>query len=322
MRKQPLTPAVWDAQPIVFARYLVPDILPKTIERVIYIDQDMLVLDDLAPLWSLDLEGYPLAGARLCRPSALWRKQFVMNKPYMVEGHYDHDTCTLNNGLLVYDLSAWREKSSPSYTDELFEWTRRNSLDKLYSLGSQPPFNLVFYRNYKTLDDRWNLMDLAGLREDTAEYGLGMPWTRSRDEVDSAAVLHWNGLIKPWSCGGGEGYYAEMWTRFFPDYQDFLPANFAPDPACESLVVTEPNAPASTEQFTVVIVSFQRVDTIVKIGRHLEHSDYIREIIVAWNNQEVGCPAELTEFPWVRCIAQEANLVHNRSVRVLTRGDP
>lgn len=42
----------------------------------------------------------------------------------------------------MYDLHAWRT-SSPSFTDELFEWTRLNGEDQLYSLGSQPPFNLV-----------------------------------------------------------------------------------------------------------------------------------------------------------------------------------
>lgn len=42
----------------------------------------------------------------------------------------------------MYDLEAWRT-SSPSFRDQLFHWTRLNSEDKLYSLGSQPPFNLV-----------------------------------------------------------------------------------------------------------------------------------------------------------------------------------
>lgn len=45
-------------------------------------------------------------------------------------------------GVLIYDLDLWRW-SLPSYTDQLFEWTRMNSVDQLYSLGSQPPFNLV-----------------------------------------------------------------------------------------------------------------------------------------------------------------------------------
>ena len=80
----------------------------------------------------------------------------------------------------------------------------------------------------------------------------------------------------------------------------------------------------------MVIVAFARVDNLIKIAKHLEHSDSVKEIIVAWNNQEVssldahcqdesadlsfqiGCPAELTALPWVRCIPQAENLVHNR----------
>jgi len=85
-----------------------------------------------------------------------------MNKQPLIDGKFDHDTCTLNNGqpaplflvgahlilpphppgVLVYDLEAWRT-ASPSYTNELFEWTHKNTEDKLYTLGSQPPFNLV-----------------------------------------------------------------------------------------------------------------------------------------------------------------------------------
>lgn len=47
----------------------------------------------------------------------------------------------------MYDLRDWRE-ASPSYTEELFEWTRLNGEDKLYELGSQPPFNLVVRPSY------------------------------------------------------------------------------------------------------------------------------------------------------------------------------
>lgn len=301
------------SQPIVFARFMIPTLLPDTIDRVIYLDQDVIVLQDLAPLWDTDLEGKPLAAARLCRDSALWRKQFKMGKDHLVQGGYDHDTCTLNNGVLVYDLEMWRQRADSeetSYTDELFMWSQRNSADQLYSLGSQPPFNLVFYRNYKVLDDMWNLMDVSGLREET-EHGLGLPWTRHRDEVNGAGVVHWNGLLKPWSCAG-EGNYAELWTQFFPDYQDHLGPDFEQDAACAAAVVTDVAAPASVEQFTVVIVAFARIDTLIKIAKHLEHSRYIKEILVAWNNQDVPCPQEVSDLPWVRCLQQEANLVHNR----------
>ncbi|ORY69442.1 glycosyl transferase family 64 domain-domain-containing protein [Leucosporidium creatinivorum] len=302
------------SKPIVFARYLVQDILPDRIDRVIYLDQDVLVQKDLAPLWDVDLQGHPLAAARLCRPTALWRKQFVMNKQPLIDGKFDHDTCTLNNGVLVYDLQAWRT-ASPSFTDELFEWTRKNTEDKLYTLGSQPPFNLVlvstpFSSDFPCSPPPHQLMDLAGIREDT-EYGSGLPATRSREDVDSAAILHWNGMMKPWLCDG-EGYYSEIWTRHFPDFRDSLPADSTTPSFCSEMVITDSPVTPSVEKFTVVVVAFARVDTLLKIIRHLQHSPFLYEIVIAWNNQDHPCPDEFAEFPWVRCIQQSANLVHNR----------
>ena len=65
-----------------------------------------------------------------------------MQQPQIAQHSFDADTCTLNNGVIVYDLAAWRA-AWPSYTDLLFDWSIANSATKLYSLGSQPPFNLV-----------------------------------------------------------------------------------------------------------------------------------------------------------------------------------
>ncbi|KAK4699526.1 hypothetical protein P7C70_g6735, partial [Phenoliferia sp. Uapishka_3] len=50
----------------------------------------------------------------------------------------------------------------------------------------------------------------------------------------------------------------------------------------------------------------------MKIAEHLQRSPYVREIVVAWNNLEKPCPAELLTFPWVRCFQQVENLVSNR----------
>ena len=104
-------------------------------------------------------------------------------------------------------------------------------------------------------------MDLAGLNEET-EYGRGLPWTRLASEVEAAAIIHWNGVVKPWSCGG-EGSYAEQWSAFFPDFATSLPTPTESEreytkSICSRLVITTPPVSSSVEQFTVVIVSFAR----------------------------------------------------------------
>src|SRR6202022_4244395 len=47
-----------------YLRLLLPDMLPASAARVIYLDPDVLVRADLAQLWQIDLGSYALAAAR------------------------------------------------------------------------------------------------------------------------------------------------------------------------------------------------------------------------------------------------------------------
>ena len=44
-----------------YFRLVLADILPNDIEKVIYLDVDLLVYDDIKKLWKIDLENLPLA---------------------------------------------------------------------------------------------------------------------------------------------------------------------------------------------------------------------------------------------------------------------
>jgi len=287
------------SKPIVFARYVLPAIFPD-LERLVYLDLDILVTKDIAPLYGMDMEGYPLAAARLCRESARFAKQLQMKEPEL--NYFNPAECSLNNGVLVYDMVQWR---SSNYTEQLFYWTHLNNKKKLYKLGSQPPFNLVFYQKYKTLDKYWNLMDIAGLTVSNE------PTTVAREEILQSAVLHWNGELKPWMCA--EGHYSELWRSYFPSaFQAMLESEFkGNNQLCNQVVITDLNLRVDDPraQFTVVVTSFKRVDNLVRIVNHLRRSDYIKEVLLVWNSLE-PCPPSLAGR--VRCFPQPDNYVHNR----------
>ena len=46
-----------------YLRFLAPEILPDGVSRVIYLDSDLVVLDDIGGLWDIDLAGNPLGAA-------------------------------------------------------------------------------------------------------------------------------------------------------------------------------------------------------------------------------------------------------------------
>ena len=291
------------SKPIVYARYFFPDCFPS-LSRIIYLDQDVLVVDDIRELWEADMEGQPIAAARLSRVGAEFRNQFNLKDSALL-GYNEHES-SLNNGVLLYDLDAWRLPDA-NYTEQLLAWTALNRERQLYLLGSQPPFNLVFYNKYKVLDSRWNVMDLAGL----ARLHTQEPITLPHADIVDAAILHWNGVLKPWSC---PGHYGELWKSYLPAYQLYLPPATGNQSwaECPRQVVWTDNTRmrSGQEKFTVVLTSFMREDNLLRIVQHLRKSDFIKEVLLVWNNVNVSCPASVAAL--VRCFAQSDNFVHNR----------
>lgn len=131
---------------IVYARYHFGELLAD-LERVIYLDVDLIVQHDLRDLWDTDMGTQVLGAVQRCRT------RFSSSFGYGDKGARAHlakfepKECVFNNGVLLYNLKLWRQ-ASPPLVDELLQWTTLNLNVPLYSLGSQPPFNLVFYRTY------------------------------------------------------------------------------------------------------------------------------------------------------------------------------
>ena len=87
--------------PIVLARLLMGQLLPKDVHRVLYLDGDTIVRKSLAGLWHQDLCGAVLGA---CMEPTCSRKRKEMlglsGKPYY------------NAGVLLADLDAWREQKT------------------------------------------------------------------------------------------------------------------------------------------------------------------------------------------------------------------
>lgn len=81
-----------------FYRLFLPTILPETVDKVLFIDCDTIVLQDLSPLWNMDMAGKWLYGVDDCRGAA-----YRTNIGLKPEDNY------INNGVLLMDLKSWRE---------------------------------------------------------------------------------------------------------------------------------------------------------------------------------------------------------------------
>ncbi|XP_010498944.1 PREDICTED: probable galacturonosyltransferase-like 8 [Camelina sativa] len=174
--------------PLNYARNYLGDILDRSVERVIYLDSDVITVDDITKLWNTVLTGSRVIGApEYCHAnftqyftSGFWSDPAL---PGLISGE---KPCYFNTGVMVMDLVRWRQGN---YREKLEQWMQLQKKKRIYDLGSLPPFLLVFAGNVEAIDHRWNQHGLGGdnIRGSCRSLHPG-----------PVSLLHWSGKGKPW----------------------------------------------------------------------------------------------------------------------------
>lgn len=84
------------------SHYLLPEIF-HTLKKVVVLDDDIVVQQDLSALWSLDLEGKVNGAVQFCAV------RLAQLKNYLGENISDGNSCAWMSGLNIVDLARWRE---------------------------------------------------------------------------------------------------------------------------------------------------------------------------------------------------------------------
>jgi lipopolysaccharide biosynthesis glycosyltransferase len=161
---------------ITYARFLIPRIFPDTISKVLYLDSDILVFDDLQALWATDLEGHVL-GAALDGLDAQLKSQTVRLPVPRVRDYF-------NAGVLLIDLHQWRKAH---IVETALEYLKRCP-GSPYS--DQDALNVACDGLWKRLDSRWNYLaynEEFDVSELAGEYKPG--------------IVHFTTWNKPWRPG-------------------------------------------------------------------------------------------------------------------------
>jgi lipopolysaccharide biosynthesis glycosyltransferase len=163
-----------------FLRLLLPDVLPASCERVVYLDPDVLVSRDPSELWTLDLGGLVLAAAREMYAPVVSSDNGLGT--YRELG-LDPRTPYFNAGVLVVDTRRWREQGTGTAA---IEHVRR-------------------YRPYHQDQDGLNAAVAGRFRELHPSWNVSRYWDREErrrgvfaDLAAEARILHFLGPDKPW----------------------------------------------------------------------------------------------------------------------------
>jgi len=167
----------------VFLRVLLPKYLPKNIDKVIYMDVDMLCRGPLTELWSTDLGKHVLAAVPY--PEDSGREQLA-RLGLTKEAYF-------NAGLMLINLKQWRKLK---LTDKVCEFFNQNVERCL--LLEQDALNSLLHDRVLLLPPRYNRQ----LESNNAE-------SCSYDQSD--VVLHFVNESKPWTKGCLPEFYEAYW---------------------------------------------------------------------------------------------------------------
>ncbi|KAL1346063.1 hypothetical protein AAHE18_08G162200 [Arachis hypogaea] len=170
-------------------RIHLPELFPS-LNKVVFLDDDIVIQTDLTPLWDIDMNGKVNGAVETCTGE----DKFVMSKrlkSYLNFSHplilknFNPNECAWAYGMNIFDLEAWR-KTNISFT--YHHWVEQNIKSdlSLWQLGTLPPGLIAFHGHVHIIDPFWHMLGL-GYQEDT-----------SFADAESAGVIHFNGRAKPW----------------------------------------------------------------------------------------------------------------------------
>lgn len=132
----------------IYIRLFIPYFIPTEIERVIYLDVDMILLEDISILWNINMEDKVIAG--VVDRSGIVSTQWLGIKNYKELG-ISPNAKYFNSGLLVINPEKWRQLD---ITEKIISTIRENI--KFADFPDQYGLNVVFADQWLELDPRWN----------------------------------------------------------------------------------------------------------------------------------------------------------------------
>jgi lipopolysaccharide biosynthesis glycosyltransferase len=134
----------------IHTRIFIPHFLPPEVEKVLYMDVDMLVLEDISSLWTTDLQGQPV-GAVHDGLSPYFASEGGGGIENYAELGLSGATRIFNSGLMLMHLPAWREGGISEQTLAIIEKYRQYA-----RYPDQYGLNVALANRWQELDGRWN----------------------------------------------------------------------------------------------------------------------------------------------------------------------
>jgi lipopolysaccharide biosynthesis glycosyltransferase len=220
---------------VAYYRLMLEHVLPEDVDRVLYMDCDLLVKADLSQLWQTKLLNESVVGAvpdiacpyidanlvphtRIARPYLATLNPIRNYRRLKLKG----DDLYFNSGLLLIDLAAWRKHR---FGDQFLKCLTDHS--KFVWCWDQYALNVVLAGRWQALPMHWN--QGAHAFEFPSVDHSPVDHAEFRQMRDDPSIIHFTTEWKPWHFTSNHPARDEFfdwldktaWCSWRPERPDF-----------------------------------------------------------------------------------------------------
>ncbi|MDD1503984.1 glycosyltransferase family 8 protein [Lysinibacillus sp. CNPSo 3705] len=185
-----------------YFRLAIPKVVSEDINKVIYLDSDMIIRNDIFDLWKIDIENY-IVGAVI---NPLNNSNMYLYKGLGLSDSSDY----FNAGVLLINLKEWRRRE---FNIEINNFIEKKQESIIYA--DQDALNGAINGNWKRIDERWNMTN--NLLDIDLEFQYQLSRTL-KEITENPYIVHFTGRSKPW--------HLFCWHPFKEEYKKY--ANLTP----------------------------------------------------------------------------------------------
>ena len=175
-----------------YFRLIAAELFEET--RIIYLDSDILLRQDLLGLWQTDLGNFPLAAVR-----DFYVKDYNRLGLSESEGYF-------NSGIMLLNLDQWRKMNLGK---KVLDFIRL--FPQRIQFADQCGLNGFLKGNWLAIHPKWNVQ--SEMITPQADF-LDIPSPNLdlvEEAVSNPAIIHFTGPYKPWNLGCSNPYKKIFW---------------------------------------------------------------------------------------------------------------
>ncbi len=184
----------------MYYRIFATELLPKELDRILWLDADIVTIKSLESLYNLDLQGNSIAA---CGHREKDKGVMLINSAACQRLKLEDDSIYFNSGVLLMDLNKIRKIFNKSATLDLIY-----KMESVLENPDQDILNIMYQHDVLILD------------ESIYNYQVHYDWEslNEKDRVqEETVILHYVGPAKPWIPTTYHFTYEYYW-KYYLEY--------------------------------------------------------------------------------------------------------